>query len=525
LEHCILISGSIPTPSVGVLLSSAGLLAVYGEVYPQGPPVLIPVASQQSSLSHLPPIEIAGPGTSLPKELIESATNVSASYWWNGTTSRVASAGQNIVPSSTQRHAIVSGEANSGNPPKGDFERMARRRFQNPKPKRRGEWWTLRVWKPTVINGQLNRTRERVRLAPATMSVREVQKVAAEYLRPLNQGFESIGSATNFNHYVETTYIPVVMPSMAKSTQDRYKGVIRNYLIPAFGNLCLRDLSRLNVQRYFSEMANSVLAHESKDKIKDVLSSILGSAVQFELLTKNPVVSIRLPAQRTGRKRSKPYITPRQFDELVARIPEPYASMIFVAVYTGLRVSEIAGLKWNDVHVIEQVNGNGEAEVRYSISIDERFCRGDWGAPKSDASNATIGINACVYLRIQRLKLLTVAVRAGTGTRRYQVVKSDNPEDLVFQSVSKGAPMRDNNILSRHIKPAARKMGLGFVNWRCLRTSHATWLKMAGADVKDAQAQMRHSRSSTTLDIYQQFVPESQQRAVEKLSSLSKRVQ
>jgi integrase len=85
--------------------------------------------------------------------------------------------------------------------------------------------------------------------------------------------------------------------------------------------------------------------------------------------------------------------------------------------------------------------------------------------------------------------------------------------------------MRDNNILNRHIKPAARKIGLGFVNWRCLRTSHATWLKMLGADVKDAQAQLRHSRASTTLDIYQQFVPESQQRIVEKLSSLSKMVQ
>jgi integrase len=41
------------------------------------------------------------------------------------------------------------------------------------------------------------------------------------------------------------------------------------------------------------------------------------------------------------------------------------------------------------------------------------------------------------------------------------------------------------------------------VNWRSLRTSHAVWLKMAGADVKDAQGQMRHSRASTTLDIYQ----------------------
>ena len=85
--------------------------------------------------------------------------------------------------------------------------------------------------------------------------------------------------------------------------------------------------------------------------------------------------------------------------------------------------------------------------------------------------------------------------------------------------------MRDDNILTRHIKSAACKIGLGFVNWRGLRTSHATWLKMAGDDVKDAQAQIRHSRASTTLDISQQFVPESQQQIVEKLSSLSKMVQ
>ena len=45
--------------------------------------------------------------------------------------------------------------------------------------------------------------------------------------------------------------------------------------------------------------------------------------------------------------------------------------------------------------------------------------------------------------------------------------------------------------------------------------------QVAGADVKDAQAQMRRSRSSTTLDIYQQFVPESQQRAVVKLSGFA----
>ena len=78
-----------------------------------------------------------------------------------------------------------------------------------------------------------------------------------------------------------------------------------------------------------------------------------------------------------------------------------------------------------------------------------------------------------------------------------------------FSTVQKGLPIRDNNILTRFLKPAGRQLGMPWLNWRCLRTSHATWLKIAGADVKDAQAQMRHSRASTTLDTYQQFVPDS----------------
>jgi len=108
------------------------------------------------------------------------------------------------------------------------------------------------------------------------------------------------------------------------------------------------------------------------------------------------------------------------------------------------------------------------------------------------------------------------------AVRRYRVVKPASPEDLVFQSVKTGAAMQDNNILVRFIKPAGKELEIPWVNWRCLRTSHATWLKMAGADVKDAQAQLRHSRARTTLDIYQQFVVESQYRAVERLGTLGR---
>jgi type II secretory pathway component PulL len=94
------------------------------------------------------------------------------------------------------------------------------------------------------------------------------------------------------------------------------------------------------------------------------------------------------------------------------------------------------------------------------------------------------------------------------------------PEDLVFQLLSKNAPQNVNNILSKHIKPVARALCIPWVNWQVLRRSHPTWLGKAGATLKDAQAQMRHSRASTTADIYQQFVPESQRRAVNSLFQL-----
>jgi integrase len=291
-------------------------------------------------------------------------------------------------------------------------------------------------------------------IAPASMSEREVKKIAAEFLRPTNQGLLTIGSATGFRDYVNSVYIPNEFPLLSKSTRDRYRGVIANYLIPAFGSMCLRDMTGLALQRYLSGLSTSKLSHESRDKIRDVLSSILGSAKKYELLVRNPVEGLKLPKATSG-KRSKPYVTPQQFNELVERVPEPYSTMVLVAVWTGLRVSELIGLQWKNVHAD-------------SITVERRICRDDVGAPKSHASNATIGVNRMVIDRIESLKGLTVSVKAGHATRRYKVVKTSGPDDLVFQSVKDGKPMRDNNVLSRFVKPAARTIRLGYVNWLAL---------------------------------------------------------
>jgi len=403
---------------------------------------------------------------------------------------------------------IVSPEPSTVCELRGDFEAMAKRRFQNPKPERLGKYWYLRIRQDEVIGAVRTRRLKRIKIAPASMLEREVKKIAAEMLRPVNQGLITVGSAVNFSQYVETTYIPTELPLLATTTQDSYQGIIAKYLEPKFNTLCLRDLTPLALQQFFSGLAGERVAHPSILKIRDALSSILRSGVRYGFLIQNPMVGLKLPVDKRPR-RQKPVISPEQFANLVEYVSEPYASMIFVSVWTGLRISELIGLRWRCIH-------------SDSITIEERFCRGDWSTPKTSASAATIGVAPEVIGRIQRLKTLTVGVRAGKAIRQYKVVKSAGPDDLVFQSIQDGKPMHDQNILKRHVQPVARRLGLNFVDWRCLRRSYATWLVQSGADPKSVQGQMRHSRIATTMDIYAQTVPVSQRRAVEKLSEFAK---
>ncbi len=273
---------------------------------------------------------------------------------------------------------------------------MAQRRFQDPKPRLEGRFWYLRVWSNTPGTA---RKRDRIKLASADTPYREVLKLAAEQLKPVNRGIITVGSGVNFSTYVTDTYIPTDLPLLAKGVQSTYRGVIQKHLTPAFEGSTLHELTPLALQRFFSAMPGRDIAYPTMIKIRDTLSSILRSAVRYEFLDRNPLDKLQLPPDKRGTI-DKPVITPAEFQSLLLLVPEPYASMLYVSVWTGLRVSELAALKWKCI-------------LEDSISVRQRFSRGDWSSTKTAASAASIAVEPHVIARIERLKTLTVEVRAG----------------------------------------------------------------------------------------------------------------
>lgn len=397
-------------------------------------------------------------------------------------------------------------------PSQEDLAAVARRRFQNPKPHKHGKQWRILVWKDVWENSRWVRRRVHEVLGSAEeMGFRQAQKLAEKVIEPLNKQPRNPGVAITFKEFVAEVYKICYLDLHPKSHSSRYSGILEGYLLPALGHFTLFDIEQptsVLAQQFFTGLKGKGLAQESLDKIRDCFSSVMTVALERKYIQNNPVPLINLPPGRPTPK-EKPTITVAQFELLVNAIPEPYATMIYVAVHTGLRASELIGLKWGRVHPTH-------------IVVEEKCCRGDWGIPKSDASRNHIKVMKKVVDRIHALKGMKVKVGGGRGKfQTFEVVKKSGPNDLVFQSVRKGVAMRDNNILSRYIKPAADKLELKGVNWQCLRRSHATWMKRAGVPLADASRQMRHSRPSITADIYEMSPDQDQLEAISKLESFT----
>jgi integrase len=86
------------------------------------------------------------------------------------------------------------------------------------------------------------------------------------------------------------------------------------------------------------------------------------------------------------------------------------------------------------------------------------------------------------------------------------------PQDWVFANRA-GQPRGQQDILQRHLRPAAVRAGIGKIGWHTFRHSYSTMLRGAGTDIKVQQELLRHSTIQSTMNIYTQAVSEQKRTA------------
>jgi integrase len=179
--------------------------------------------------------------------------------------------------------------------------------------------------------------------------------------------------------------------------------------------------------------------------------------------------------------------------KLVAEVPEPYRSIVVVAVLTGLRRSELFALRWGALDLEKGV-----------LDVRESVYNGHFSTPKTRSSSRRVPLSSTV------LKLLR-DWKANLG--------SVEDKDLVFPSRN-GSAYRPDNILKRIIHPACERLKIPRVGWHAFRHTHATQLSELGENPKTAQAILGHSGLETTMQIYTHAVTGTMVRAEERLAQL-----
>jgi integrase len=163
---------------------------------------------------------------------------------------------------------------------------------------------------------------------------------------------------------------------------------------------------------------------------------------------------------------------------------------VFVAVTTGLRISELLGLRWQDCDF-----DNGE------IRLSRGIVRQQETAMKTEASRKPIPMEAGL---------------ADILTNWRAQCAYNQPEDYVFASIDMDGkqPLWPNSAMAAHIRPAARKAEIQKrIGWHTLRHTFGTLLKANGADVATVQSLMRHANVSVTMDRYVQAVTPAKRQA------------
>jgi integrase len=371
---------------------------------------------------------------------------------------------------------------------------VTRRRQQEGYVYKRNGFWVVRFRIRTCVNGQVRTVQRAKQIARVDATHKTKASVNAEVVKalaPFHQHAHAPEVVTTLGDFVERVYLPHVAGQKRASTFQGYRNKWRLYFRDdQCSKWWLRDIRTCHIQHLLERIAQEHdLSRTTLRHLKALLSGILNYAKQQDYFDGvNPVVGSAIPKARVSGDTCAYSL--EQVASMVRLLPEPVATLVATAAFTGLRRGELRGLCWEDY--------DGE-ELRVSRSMWNSIA----DEPKTRNSKAPVPV-------ISRLRAMLDAHWLAAG----------NQVSGPMFTNSLGKPACLNNVANRTIIPVLKGAGIEWRGWHAFRRGLATNLNRLGVSGKTIQAILRHGNLSTTMNTYVKTVDEDSKNAMKALDTL-----
>src|SRR6267143_6915887 len=289
-------------------------------------------------------------------------------------------------------------------------------------------------------------------------------------------------------------YLETELAELRHSTANAYKSYLTSQIKPRWGDHPISKVKPFAVEQWLKGLD---LAPRTRGHLHNLMRVLLSCAMRWELteVGENPMKLVRV--RGTSKRQREPMVlTITQFHRLLEELDEPFRTMVILALATGLRCSELFGLKWCDVLWDE-----------LTLLVRRAIVNGVENEVKTKYSNAGMPLDPALAKVLMNWRRKT---------------RFKNPEDWVFASpfVAGRKPWYPWGVERRHIIPAGIRCGIGRIGWHSFRHTFRTLLDETGAPMKVQQELMRHADIRTTMNVYGKAMDESKRAAHGKVVRL-----
>ena len=332
---------------------------------------------------------------------------------------------------------------------------------------------------------------------------KDAEKRLSEMLHQIDTGSFMAPGKTTVAAFLER-WMEDYRPNLSPVSYEKYRDIVKKRLIPNLGSIPLTQLKPEHLQKLYTAMQKEGLSARTVRYHHAVMHVALKTALEWGLVARNPADAVRTPKIHRNEMQTWDEREMNQFLE-TARDSQYYA-VFYTALFTGMRRSELLGLKWSDVDLVL-----GQIHVSRSL---HRLENGNYifTEAKSAKSRRTIALPPSASLLLKQHQEKQKLDRAMLGV-------SWANDDLLFGTLE-GKPWSPDRV-TRGWEAMAKRAGVKVIRLHDARHTHATLMLTQGIHPKIVQERLGHASIMMTLDVYSHVVPGLQEAAALRFDKLA----